>query len=166
MRPCVKLTDVRCGSIRRRSAASSAASHRLSMNRVPFESVRRATPSFAGTFPGACAPPGPGLGRNDRGRETSMDRTKIGAAAAAARLEGWAVAEGERDAIVRSFRFADFNAAFGFMTRVALKAETMNHHPEWSNVYDRVEVLLTPHEAGGGTGLDVALAQFMDDAAR
>ena len=94
-----------------------------------------------------------------------MDRTKIGAAAAA-RLEGWAVAEGERDAIVRSFRFADFNAAFGFMTRVALKAETMNHHPEWSNVYDRVEVLLTTHDAGGVTGLDVALAQFMDDAAR
>ena len=95
-----------------------------------------------------------------------MDRTKIGAAAAAARLEGWAVAEGGRDAIVRSFRFADFNAAFGFMTRVALKAETMNHHPEWSNVYDRVEVLLTTHDAGGVTGLDVALAQFMDDAAQ
>ena len=59
----------------------------------------------------------------------------------------------------------DFNAAFGFMTRVALKADQMDHHPEWSNVYNRVVVILTTHDADGVTGLDVTLAQFMDDVA-
>jgi 4a-hydroxytetrahydrobiopterin dehydratase len=89
---------------------------------------------------------------------------RIGATEALKQLQGWAPAEG-RDAIVRSFRFPDFNAAFGFMTRVALKAETLDHHPEWSNVYDRVEVLLATHDAGGVTELDVALAKFIDVAA-
>ena len=90
---------------------------------------------------------------------------RIGAEAALARLPGWAAAEG-RDAIVRRYRFADFNAAFGWMTRVALKADAMDHHPEWSNVYDRVEVLLATHDADGVTELDVTLALFMDAAAR
>jgi 4a-hydroxytetrahydrobiopterin dehydratase len=67
-----------------------------------------------------------------------------------------------RDAISRTFRFADFVAAFGWMTRVALWAEKSNHHPEWSNVYRTVEVTLTTHDAGGLTALDVALAQRMD----
>ncbi len=58
--------------------------------------------------------------------------------------KGWAEAPG-RDAISKSYRFADFNAAFGFMTRVALKADQMDHHPEWSNVYNKVEVVLTTH---------------------
>jgi len=89
---------------------------------------------------------------------------RIGAEAALKQLEGWSAAEG-RDAIRRSFRFKDFNAAFGFMTRVALTAEKMDHHPEWSNVYNRVEVLLATHDAGGVTELDVALARFMDVAA-
>ena len=61
--------------------------------------------------------------------------------------------------------FADFNAAFGFMTRVALMADKMDHHPERSNVYDRVEVLLTTHDADGVTDKDVTLARFIDDAA-
>ena len=68
-------------------------------------------------------------------------------------------------AIVRTLKFADFNAAFGFMTRVALMADKMDHHPEWSNVYDRVEVLLTTHDADGVTDKDVALARFIDAAA-
>ena len=89
---------------------------------------------------------------------------RIGAQAALAQLQGWAGAEG-RDAIVKTFRFTDFNAAFGWMARVALKAETMDHHPEWSNVYNRVEVLLATHDAYGVTDKDVALARFMDAAA-
>ena len=89
---------------------------------------------------------------------------KIGAAAALAQLTGWTPAEG-KDAIEKTFRFADFNAAFGFMTRVALMADKMDHHPEWSNVYDRVEVLLTTHDADGVTDKDVALARFIDRAA-
>ncbi|MDA0787035.1 MAG: 4a-hydroxytetrahydrobiopterin dehydratase [Proteobacteria bacterium] len=84
--------------------------------------------------------------------------------AALASLDGWALVEG-RDAITRTFRFADFNAAFGFMSRVALKAEAMNHHPEWFNVWNRVEVTLSTHDAGGLTALDMELAAFMDSAA-
>lgn len=76
-------------------------------------------------------------------------------------LAEWRMAEG-RDAIVRSFRFADFNAAWGFMCRVALLAEKADHHPEWSNVYNRVEILLTTHDAGGLSRRDVALAQAID----
>ncbi len=90
---------------------------------------------------------------------------RIGAAEALAGLPDWKAAGEGRDAIVRTFVFADFNAAFGFMTRVALKAETMDHHPEWSNVYNRVEVLLATHDADGVTALDVELARFMDQAA-
>ena len=89
---------------------------------------------------------------------------KIGAAAALAQLTGWSAAEG-RDAITKTFKFADFNAAFGWMTRVALAAEKLDHHPEWSNVYSKVEVLLATHDAGGVTALDVTLAKIMDDAA-
>lgn len=80
-------------------------------------------------------------------------------------LPAWRLAQDERPAIARSLRFADFNTAFGFMARVALKAETMNHHPEWSNVYDRVEVLLTTHDAGGVTDLDAEMAAFIDATA-
>ena len=79
-------------------------------------------------------------------------------------LPGWTWVEGQQ-AIGRSFSCKDFSEAFAFMTRVALKAETMDHHPEWSNVYNRVEVLLTTHDADGVTGLDVELARFMDAAA-
>jgi 4a-hydroxytetrahydrobiopterin dehydratase len=73
----------------------------------------------------------------------------------------WSLLEG-RDAINRTFMFKDFNAAFGFMSRVALKAEKMDHHPEWFNVYNKVEVTLSTHDAGGLTDLDITLAKFMD----
>ena len=95
----------------------------------------------------------------------STSRAVIGAAAAVGDLTGWSVATG-RDAIERTFVFKDFNAAFGFMTRVALVAEQLDHHPEWSNVYNRVNVLLSTHDASGVTALDVKLARFMDEAAR
>ncbi|WP_321787683.1 MULTISPECIES: 4a-hydroxytetrahydrobiopterin dehydratase [unclassified Paraburkholderia] len=78
-----------------------------------------------------------------------------------AELHGWHAVAG-RDAIQRQFRFADFNEAFGFMTRVAIKAQEMNHHPEWFNVYNRVEITLSTHEADGLTERDVALARFID----
>ena len=85
-------------------------------------------------------------------------------AAAMADLTGWAEVDG-RDAISKTFTFKDFNQAFGFMSRVALKAEAMNHHPEWFNVWNRVDVTLSTHDAGGLTELDVELAGFMDAAA-
>jgi 4a-hydroxytetrahydrobiopterin dehydratase len=90
---------------------------------------------------------------------------RIGAAAALEDLPQWSAAEGGRDAIRRSFKFADFNAAFGFMARAALTAEKLDHHPEWFNVYNRVDVTLATHDAGGVTRLDVELARFMDEAA-
>lgn len=71
----------------------------------------------------------------------------------------------DNDAITRSFTFKSFNAAFGFMSRVAMKAEKMNHHPEWFNVYNRVDVVLTTHSADGVTELDVKLAAFMNTVA-
>ncbi|NRG17064.1 4a-hydroxytetrahydrobiopterin dehydratase [Rhizobiales bacterium] len=80
---------------------------------------------------------------------------------ALAELKGWSLAE-RRDAITRTFEFKTFVEAFGFMTRVALKAEKMNHHPEWSNVYGRVEITLSTHDAGGLTELDVKLAKAID----
>ncbi|ARP90477.1 4a-hydroxytetrahydrobiopterin dehydratase [Bordetella genomosp. 9] len=93
------------------------------------------------------------------------DVIRIGAEKAVRELDGWSVAAG-RDAIAKTFRFADFNATFGFMSRVALISEKMNHHPEWFNVYNRVDVTLSTHDAGGVTEKDVRLARFMDDIAR
>ena len=93
-----------------------------------------------------------------------MPAPKIGAEAALAQLDGWRALDA-RDAIAKSFRFTDFNAAFGFMSRVALKAEKLDHHPEWSNVYNQVEVTLATHDSGGVTEKDVTLAKFMDQIA-
>jgi 4a-hydroxytetrahydrobiopterin dehydratase len=83
---------------------------------------------------------------------------------ALAALTGWHEVAG-RDAIERSFKFADFNQAFGFMSRVALMAEKLDHHPEWSNVYNRVEIVLSTHDAGGVSARDVTLAKFIDGLA-
>jgi 4a-hydroxytetrahydrobiopterin dehydratase len=80
---------------------------------------------------------------------------------ALAELKQWKPVDG-RDAITRSLRFADFNAAFAFMTRVALMAERMDHHPEWSNVWNKVDVVLSTHDAGGLSQRDVDLARFID----
>ncbi|MAH84237.1 MAG: 4a-hydroxytetrahydrobiopterin dehydratase [Rhodospirillaceae bacterium TMED8] len=79
-------------------------------------------------------------------------------------LIGWSYVEG-RDAITKSFSFSDFNAAFAFMTKCAMNAERINHHPEWFNVYNRVEVTLSTHEMGGLTDLDIECAKFMDKVA-
>jgi 4a-hydroxytetrahydrobiopterin dehydratase len=80
------------------------------------------------------------------------------------KLSGWTEVKG-RDAITRKFTFKDFNEAFGFMTRAALVAEKMDHHPEWFNVYKTVEVTLSTHDAGGVTELDVKLAETMNKLA-
>ena len=90
---------------------------------------------------------------------------RIDVAEALKALPLWRGHEGDRPVIARSLTFADFNAAFGFMTRVALLADKVDHHPEWSNVYNRVEVLLTTHDAGGVTEKDVRMARFIDEAA-
>jgi 4a-hydroxytetrahydrobiopterin dehydratase len=84
--------------------------------------------------------------------------------AALAKLPGWREVDG-REAITRTFLFKDFNAAFGFMTRAALVAEKLDHHPEWSNVYKTVSVVLSTHDAGGVTDMDVKLAAAMDEIA-
>jgi 4a-hydroxytetrahydrobiopterin dehydratase len=80
---------------------------------------------------------------------------------ALARVSSWTLVDG-RDAITRSFKFADFSAAFGFMSRCALVAEKLDHHPEWFNVYNRVDVVLSTHDAGGLTELDIKMAEEMD----
>jgi len=77
------------------------------------------------------------------------------------RLPDWRLAEG-REAITRKYQFVDFDAAFAFMTRVALLAAKMDHHPEWSNVYNKLDVTLATHDAGGVTQKDIDLAMAMD----
>ncbi|CAB3778846.1 Putative pterin-4-alpha-carbinolamine dehydratase [Pararobbsia alpina] len=78
-----------------------------------------------------------------------------------AELPGWEPTVG-RDALHKSFKFEDFNAAFGFMTRIAIKAQELNHHPEWFNVYNQVEITLSTHEASGLTQRDIELARFIE----
>jgi 4a-hydroxytetrahydrobiopterin dehydratase len=90
---------------------------------------------------------------------------KIGAAAALKALKGWKALGDERDAIQKSYKFADFKTAFAFMSGAALKAEQLDHHPEWFNVYNKVEVTLTTHDADGVTQKDLELAGFMDQLA-
>ncbi len=75
---------------------------------------------------------------------------------------GWKMDPSGRDAIQKKFTFTDFNEAFGFMTRVALKADKMDHHPEWYNVYNRVEVTLSTHDCSGLSMNDIQLATFME----
>ncbi len=80
---------------------------------------------------------------------------------ALADLSGWRLVE-DRDAIEKSFKFKNFNEAWGFMSRVALAAEKMNHHPEWFNVYNRVDIVLSTHDCGGLSELDIKLAKRID----
>jgi 4a-hydroxytetrahydrobiopterin dehydratase len=89
-------------------------------------------------------------------RLSDVERASLGAT-----LPGWTLAL-DRDAIRREFRFRDFSEAWGFMTRVALLAEQMNHHPDWSNVWNMVRIELSTHDAKGLTGKDVALAQAIN----
>jgi 4a-hydroxytetrahydrobiopterin dehydratase len=84
---------------------------------------------------------------------------------ALAGLPGWSRVEG-RSAIVKTFRFADFGEAWGFMSRVALAAEKQDHHPEWANVWNRVEITLSTHDAGGLSARDVKLAAAIEAVAR
>ena len=86
---------------------------------------------------------------------------KAARARAMSTLDGWKKTRG-RDAIKKTFVFKDFNASFAWMSRVAMMAEKLDHHPEWSNVYKTVEVTLTTHDAGGLSDLDVKMARFMD----
>jgi 4a-hydroxytetrahydrobiopterin dehydratase len=88
--------------------------------------------------------------------------TDIQIAEALDRLPGWSVAGGK---LHREYKFSDFIHAFSFMTAAALEAERMNHHPEWSNVWNRVSIDLNTHDSGGITAKDVALAMFMESAA-
>lgn len=95
-------------------------------------------------------------------RSAKLDQS--GLASAMGDLKGWD-ASGDGGSIRKSFKFADFNEAFGFMSRAALIAERMDHHPEWFNVYNRVDVTLSTHDAGGVTELDIRMARFMNEAA-
>ncbi|MEQ8585478.1 MAG: 4a-hydroxytetrahydrobiopterin dehydratase [Thalassobaculaceae bacterium] len=81
-----------------------------------------------------------------------------------ASIDGWAETDGGKK-IVKTFEFDGFDSAWGFMTRAAIKAQSMDHHPEWSNVYSTVEVALTTHDVGGVSELDIELAKYMDAAA-
>ena len=87
--------------------------------------------------------------------------TEAERAALAGKLPGWSLVQG-REAIERSYRFRDFSEAWGFMNRVALLAESQNHHPDWSNVYNRVRIELSTHDAGGLTDNDMKLAQAIN----
>lgn len=95
-------------------------------------------------------------------RPTQLDSHAIDEALAEASLSGWSVVDAK---LRREFKFGDFVSAFGFMTRSALIAEKMDHHPEWFNVYNRVDVNLTTHDAGGITTLDLDLARAMNKLA-
>nr|WP_306014863.1 4a-hydroxytetrahydrobiopterin dehydratase [Oceanicaulis sp. MMSF_3324] len=89
---------------------------------------------------------------------------KIGAQTLIDQLAGWEAVE-KRDAVRKVFKFDDFKSAFALMTQVAMKAEQMDHHPEWFNVYNTVDVTLSTHDAGGVTQLDLELAQFIEERA-
>jgi len=100
-----------------------------------------------------------------KGAAMSKKLTPAKRKAALSSLKGWKTVDG-RDAIAKSFKFADFNAAFAFMTKVALTAEKSDHHPEWSNVWNKVDITLSTHDAGGVTEKDIALAKFIEQAAK
>jgi len=82
--------------------------------------------------------------------------------AALSNLKGWDRHK-SRSALTKQFQFKDFNEAFGFMTKIALKAEQLNHHPEWSNIWNKVDITLSTHDVGGVSQKDISLAQFIED---
>ena len=94
-----------------------------------------------------------------------MVHRKLTLDAVLAQLPDWSACT-DREAIEKRFTFPDFSAAFAFMTRCAMRAEQLDHHPEWSNVYNKVEVILTTHDVDGMSDRDLSLAQFMDSIAR
>lgn len=94
-------------------------------------------------------------------RPEKLDGAERAEALAGLELRGWRH-DAARDAIAKNYRFADFVQAFGWMAKVALVAEKLDHHPEWRNVYNRVEVVLSTHDVGGLTALDLKLAERMD----
>jgi len=94
----------------------------------------------------------------------SEPRVRLMPDIAAAMLQGWSAQTGPREALSKTFTFASFADAIQWMVQIAAEADRLDHHPEWFNVYDRVEVCLTTHDAGGVTTLDLALARFMDAA--
>jgi len=79
-------------------------------------------------------------------------------------IEGWHLTKDGREAVEKLYKFSDFKQAFSFMTLIALKAEQMNHHPEWENVYNKVKITLTTHDAGGLSKLDYDLAIYIDNS--
>jgi 4a-hydroxytetrahydrobiopterin dehydratase len=127
-------------------------------------------PIRAGIFPAEraffspCTEPASGAKLAALFKESSMAVKLSGAARdkALADLKGWTKVKGARDALEKTFLFKDFNEAFGWMSRVALAAEKADHHPEWFNVYNRVHVVLTTHDANGLSERDVALGKLMD----
>lgn len=90
---------------------------------------------------------------------------KLPLAEVLSQLPIWTAAKGEREAIYRQVVFGDFSRAFGFMSRVAMQAEKLDHHPEWGNVYSKVDIVLTTHDADGVTELDLKMAKFIDETA-
>ncbi|XP_068734311.1 pterin-4-alpha-carbinolamine dehydratase 2-like [Montipora capricornis] len=124
------------------------------MNKLLLQNVSRVLwPRFLRTFPAMSSPKTAKLAEEER--ESELEPLKS---------SGWTEVEG-RDAIYKEFKFKNFNQAFGFMTRVALMSEKMDHHPEWFNVYSKVQVTLSTHDCGGLSAKDVKLAKFMDRAA-
>jgi len=107
----------------------------------------------------ACPAPGAASSAKEAAMVERLD--EAGRARLAAECPAWQAVDG-RDAIRREFRFRDFNEAWGFMARVALLAEAQDHHPEWSNVWNRVEILLSTHDAGGVSARDLRLARAID----
>ncbi len=93
-----------------------------------------------------------------------MAYVKMSPEAVLAQVTGWTPCA-DREAIEKRSTFSDFSAAFAFMTRCAMRAEQLDHHPEWSNVYNKVDVVLTTHDVGGMSDRDLAMAQFMDEVA-
>lgn len=77
------------------------------------------------------------------------------------KVNNWSLSD-EKEAITKTWKFKDFNQAFGFMSKIALKAESMNHHPEWFNVYNQVRIVLTTHDLNGLSSLDLEMAEFID----